>query len=55
MARLGGVELRTKPEVVLIDVGDTMAKAHPSWLDVYSTVFAKYDIQTEQEAFGEAG
>jgi putative hydrolase of the HAD superfamily len=48
------VELRTKPEVVLIDVGDTMARAHPSWLDVYSTVFEKYDIQTEQEAFGEA-
>jgi putative hydrolase of the HAD superfamily len=45
------VELRTKPEVVLIDVGDTMAKANPSWLDVYSTVFAKYGIETEQRAF----
>ncbi len=54
MARLSSVGLRTKPEVVLIDVGDTMAKAHPSWLEVYATVFEKYDIQTEQRAFGQA-
>ena len=45
------VELRTKPEVVLIDVGDTMARANPSWLDVYSTVFEQYGIDTEQQAF----
>jgi putative hydrolase of the HAD superfamily len=45
------VELRTKPEVVLIDVGDTMAKANPSWLDVYSKVFARYGIETEQRTF----
>lgn len=48
------MELRTKPDVVLIDVGDTMAKAHPSWLDVYSTVFEKYRIETEQQAFEQA-
>lgn len=45
------MELRTQPSVVLIDVGDTMAKAHPSWLDVYSTVFDRYDIDTSQKAF----
>jgi len=28
-----------------------MAKAHPSWLDVYSTVFDRYDIDTSQKAF----
>ena len=31
-----------------------MAKAHPSWLDVYSTVFEKYHIETEQRAFEQA-
>jgi putative hydrolase of the HAD superfamily len=48
------VELRTDPSVVLIDVGDTMARAHPSWLDVYSTVFEKYDIKTSQRPFERA-
>jgi putative hydrolase of the HAD superfamily len=48
------VELRTEPNVVLIDVGDTMARAHPSWLEVYSTVFAKYGIETSQEPFEQA-
>lgn len=48
------MELRSKPEVVLIDVGDTMARANPSWLDVYATVFAKYGIETEQRAFERA-
>ena len=54
MSRLGRVELRTEPSVVLIDVGDTMARANPSWLDVYSTVFEKYDIETSQPAFEQA-
>jgi len=48
------MRLRTDPRVVLIDVGDTMAKAHPSWLEVYSTVFDKYGIETEQAAFERA-
>jgi putative hydrolase of the HAD superfamily len=48
------VELRTDPSVVLIDVGDTMARAHPSWLEVYSTVFEKYGIETSQGTFEEA-
>lgn len=39
---------------MLIDVGDTMAKAHPSWLEVYARVFEKYGIATEQKAFGQA-
>ena len=39
---------------MLIDVGDTMAKAHPSWLDVYSTVFEEYGIETSQPAFEQA-
>ncbi len=39
---------------MLIDVGDTMAKAHPSWLDVYSTVFEKYGIEASQKPFEQA-
>jgi putative hydrolase of the HAD superfamily len=39
---------------VLIDVGDTMARAHPSWLEVYSTVFERYGIETSQAAFERA-
>ena len=39
---------------MLVDVGDTMAKAHPSWLDVYSTVFERYGIETSQESFERA-
>jgi putative hydrolase of the HAD superfamily len=39
---------------VLLDVGDTMAKANPSWLDVYSSVFDRYGIETEQAAFEQA-
>jgi putative hydrolase of the HAD superfamily len=48
------VGLQTDPSVVLIDVGDTMAKAHPSWLDVYSAVFDRYGIETTQGAFEQA-
>lgn len=39
---------------MLIDVGDTMARAHPSWMEVYSTVFERYGIETSQAAFGQA-
>jgi len=46
--------LRFRPSVVLIDVGDTMARADPSWRDVYATVFADYDIEATAEAFGAA-
>lgn len=53
-ARITAVELSISPSVVLLDVGDTMAKAHPSWLDVYSTVFDAHDIRTEQSAFEQA-
>lgn len=48
------VERSIRPSVVLIDVGDTMAKAHPSWLDVYATVFDRYHIETSQAAFEQA-
>ncbi len=45
------MELRTDPSVVLIDVGDTIAKAHPSWRDVYATVFEGHGIDASMKEF----
>jgi len=36
---------------VLLDVGDTMARANPSWRDVYATVFAAHGIEADAEDF----
>ncbi len=46
--------LRTSPTVVLLDVGDTMAKANPSWRDVYATVFGGHGIEASVEDFEKA-
>jgi len=45
------VKLKTDPTVVLLDVGDTMAKANPSWRDVYATVFGSHGIKASVEDF----
>jgi len=39
---------------VLLDVGDTMAKANPSWRDVYATVFDDYGITADADSFERA-
>lgn len=46
--------MQTKPSVVLLDVGDTMAKASPSWRDVYATVFGGHGIEASLEDFEQA-
>ncbi len=46
--------LRTTPDVVLLDVGDTMAKPDPSWRDVYATVFSGFGIEATAGEFAEA-
>ena len=43
--------LQTSPTVVLLDVGDTMAKANPSWRDVYATVFGGHGIEASMDDF----
>jgi putative hydrolase of the HAD superfamily len=48
------VKLQTKPSVVLLDVGDTMAKANPSWRDVYATVFGGHGLEASLEDFEQA-
>lgn len=45
------MKLKTDPTVVLFDVGDTMAKANPTWRDVYATVFPAYGIEASVEDF----
>ncbi len=36
---------------MLLDVGDTMAKADPSWRDVYATVFSDHGIEATADEF----
>jgi HAD superfamily hydrolase (TIGR01549 family) len=48
------VRLQTDPSVVLLDVGDTMARANPSWHGVYATVFADHGIEATREDFAAA-
>ncbi len=45
------MKLNTTPTAVLLDVGDTMAKANPSWRDVYATVFGAHGIDATADAF----
>jgi putative hydrolase of the HAD superfamily len=45
------VQLQTDPSVILLDVGDTMARANPSWHGVYATVFADHGIDVIREDF----
>lgn len=44
----------TDPAAVLLDVGDTMAKANPTWRDVYATVFSAHDIEVTADEFERA-
>jgi putative hydrolase of the HAD superfamily len=36
---------------VLLDVGDTMIRAHPSWRDVYASVFGGHGIEATADEF----
>lgn len=46
--------LEPRPAVVLLDVGDTLVKADPSWRDVYATVFDGHDIEVTADEFENA-
>ncbi len=41
--------MRSRPEVVFLDVGDTMVSAHPSWAAVYRAVLAEHGVVIEEE------
>jgi putative hydrolase of the HAD superfamily len=46
--------LKTRPKVVLIDVGDTMLRPEPSWRDIYATVFKDFGIDASADEFERA-
>ena len=48
------MELRTEPSVVLIDVGDTMAKPNPTWFEIYAKTFETYGIESDAQTFEQA-
>jgi len=41
-------------EVVFLDVGDTLIRAHPSWSGVYSSVFGDFGIEASADDLEEA-
>ncbi len=47
-----------RPEVVFLDLGDTLVRAHPSWMEVYAQAFPTFGVeiarQDFQRAFSEA-
>lgn len=43
-----------RPAAVLLDVGDTMLRPHPSWRDVYASVFGPYGVTSSAADFESA-
>ena len=43
-----------RPEVVFLDLGDTLVKPDPSWAEVYATAFDQFDIAVAREDFERA-
>jgi putative hydrolase of the HAD superfamily len=42
------------PEVVFLDVGDTLVRAHPSWAAVYRSVLREFGIRVDEPTLREA-
>lgn len=43
-----------RPEVVFLDLGDTMVRAHPSWGDVYAVCFPEFGLKVDLADFHRA-
>jgi len=43
-----------RPEVIFLDVGDTMVRAHPSWAAVYRHVLAGFGVVVDEARLGVA-
>jgi putative hydrolase of the HAD superfamily len=43
-----------RPEVVFLDVGDTLIRAHPSWAAVYRLGLAEHGIEADEKAIERA-
>jgi putative hydrolase of the HAD superfamily len=39
------------PDVVFLDLGDTLVRANPSWIDVYARVFPEFGVSVDRAAF----
>jgi putative hydrolase of the HAD superfamily len=46
--------LPTRPDVVFLDVGDTLMRADPSWPAVYLSALSRHGIAPSEEELGEA-
>jgi putative hydrolase of the HAD superfamily len=42
------------PDVVFLDVGDTLVRAHPSWSDVYALAFPGFGVEVSMDEFQRA-
>jgi REG-2-like HAD superfamily hydrolase len=43
-----------RPEVIFLDLGDTLLRANPSWADVYARAFPEFGIEVSRDAFRDA-
>lgn len=43
-----------RPEVVFLDVGDTLVRADPSWAGVYATAFPEFGVKVAHDDFRRA-
>jgi putative hydrolase of the HAD superfamily len=48
------VPVLPRPEVIFLDLGDTLVRAHPSWADVYARTFPEFGIDVTREDFHRA-
>lgn len=44
----------SRPEVIFLDLGDTLVRAHPSWADVYALTFPEFGIRVDPDDFHRA-
>lgn len=43
-----------RPDVVFLDLGDTLVRAHPSWGDVYAVAFPEFGLKVNPDDFHRA-
>ena len=43
-----------RPDVVFLDLGDTLVRAHPSWVEVYAKAFPTFGVEIARDDFQRA-
>ncbi len=46
---MSALPIDARPEVVFLDLGDTLIRAHPSWSGVYRSVLAEHGLEVEAD------